>query len=188
MKKQLQRHAPDLKMSFRPPSKVSQVFSNMKDKLDMTENSNVVYSIPCLQCGRIYIGETSRKLCERCEQHKKDVQNLAKKPTKTALVAHVSTTKHEFDFSQAKVIKKVRTRGLLKIHEANHIILNEDITVNSKKDAKHVSLVFYNLIKKKMIDKKQKRINTNNMITLHPNETPTLNQSEQTSESVEHMF
>lgn len=188
LKKQLLCHAPDLKISFCPASKVSQVFSNIKDKLETEQNSNVVYSIPCLQCGRSYIGETSRTLCERCEQHKKDVQNKEKKPKKTALVAHVTTTKHEFDFNQAKVIKKVRARGLLKIHEANHIILNEGSTVNFKKDAKHVSPVFYNLIRKKMKDKKLKRFNPMNTNTQHLNETSAANKSEQTSDSVEHMY
>ena len=184
LKGQLKRHAPDLKISFRPTNKVSQVFSNMKHKLDTGQNSNVVYSIPCKNCGRIYIGETSRTLCERCSQHEKDVENQQKKPRKTALVAHVSNTKHEFDFSQAKIIRKVRARGLLKIHEANHIILNEKRTVNFKKDAKHVSPVFYNLIKKNMKGKEQRTTTSGNLATLLQNETPTLN----ISESVEHMF
>lgn len=153
IKTQLQRHAPQLKVAFRPPCKVSQAFTNMKDKLENGQQSNIVYSIPCLQCGRSYIGETSRCLCERCDQHEKDVANIAKKPNKTALVRHVSTTNHQFDFSRAKILRKVRTRGLLKIHEANNIILNESSVVNFKKDAKHVSPVVYNLIKKKMIGK-----------------------------------
>ncbi|XP_037048105.1 uncharacterized protein LOC119082641 [Bradysia coprophila] len=182
LKSQLKRHAPDLKVSFRPTNKVSQVFSNMKDKLEIGQNSNVVYSIRCKICGKSYIGETSRRLCERCSQHAKDVENKAKKPTKTALVAHVVNTKHEFDFSNAKILKKVRTRGLLKIHEANHIILNEGHTVNFKKDAKHVSPVFYNLIKHKMRDKKVK--------PSAPNQTASEDTalSERTTESGEHMF
>lgn len=55
--------------------------------------------------------------------------------------------KHEFDFDKVKVLKKVRTKGLLKIHEANQILLHEEVVVNFKKDAKHVSPVVYNLIK-----------------------------------------
>ncbi|KAG4072123.1 hypothetical protein HA402_015622 [Bradysia odoriphaga] len=183
LKSQLKRHAPELKISFRPTSKVSQVFSNMKEKLDIGKHSNVVYSIRCKQCGRTYIGETSRCLCERCSQHEKDVANRAKKPTKTALVAHVTATNHEFDFSSAKVLKKVRARGLLKIHEANHIILNEGHTVNFKKDAKHVSPVFYNLIKRKMRDKKVKL-----SLAQNPTILEDTSKSERSAESVDHMF
>lgn len=184
IKTQLTRHAPQLKIAFRPPCKVSQAFTNMKDKLDNGQQSNVVYAIPCIQCGRLYVGETSRCLCERCEQHEKDVANKSKKPNKTALVRHVSTTDHQFDFDRAKILRKVRTRGLLKIHEANHIILNENSVVNFKKDAKHVSPVLYNLIKKKMIGKNLHIQNIINTATLHE----TLAGSEQSSESVEQML
>lgn len=100
-----------------------------------------------------------------------------------ALVTHVVSTNHEFDFDSAKVLKKVRARGMLKIHEANHIILNEGNTVNFKKDAKHVSPVFYNLIKQKMRDKKVKAANSPVPGTLKD----TL-ESERTDESTEHMF
>lgn len=131
IKTQLQRHAPQFKVAFRPPCKVSQAFTKMKDKNG--QQFNVVYSIPSLQCGRSCIGETSRCFWERCYQHEKDVANIAKKPNKTALVRHVSTTNHQFDFSRAKILRKVRTRGLLKIHEANNIILNESSVVNFKK-------------------------------------------------------
>lgn len=112
LKGQLKRHAPDLKVSFRPANKVSQVFSNMKDKLETGQNSNVVYSVRCKQCGYSYIGETSRCLSERCTQHAKDVANRSKNPKKTALVAHVSDTQHEFDVDTARILKKVQTRGL----------------------------------------------------------------------------
>lgn len=182
IKTQLQRHAPQLKIAFRPPCKVSQTFTNMKDKLQNGQQSNVVYAIPCIQCGRSYIGETSRCLYERCNQHEKDVANIAKKSNKTALVRHVSTTNHQFDFNRAKILRNVRTRGLLKIHEANNIILYEGHVVNFKKDAKHVSPVVYNLIKQKMIGRSLHNRNFRNTTTMH--ETP----AEQSSESVEQMF
>jgi hypothetical protein len=147
VKRQLLKYAPNLKVACRPPSKVSQVFSDMKHKLETGQNSFVVYKIPCKECRRVYIGETTRKLYERCSQHETDVKNVDKKPKKSALVQHVHKTKHEFDFGAATILKKVRTKRLLKIHEANQIILHEDVACNFKKDAEYVSPVFYNLIK-----------------------------------------
>lgn len=178
---QLRRHAPDLKLAPRPPNKIAQVFTDMKDKLDTGQQSCVVYEIRCKQCkDKFYYGETSRCLCERCDQHAKDVANLPKKPTKSALVAHVHQTKHQFDFTNAKILKKVRTRGLLKIHEANQIIIHEESAVNFKKDAQHVSPVFYNLIKKceqfKRIAKEKKKTRS-----VH-HATSFFGQSEQSSE------
>lgn len=164
IKGQLQKHAPNLKIACRPPNKVSQVFSDMKQKLDERQNSFVVYRIQCKTCGRFYVGETTRCLDERCSQHAADVKAIKKKKqteksrSKTALVRHVQMKKHEFDFDSAKVLKKVRAKGLLKIHEANQIILLENQTVNFKKDARHVSPVFYNLIKEHKKDKKKLRI------------------------------
>lgn len=184
IKTQLKRHAPQLKLAFRPPCKVAQAFTNMKDKLDDGQQSNVVYSIPCSTCGLSYIGETSRCLCERKVQHEKDVVNVTKKPNKTALVRHVSMTNHQFDFNSTQIIRKVRTRGLLKIHEANNIILNENSVVNFKKDAKHVSPVVYTLIKKKMIGKNLRNRHQGITGTLHQS----LTESEQSNESVEQMF
>lgn len=130
----------------------------MKEKLRPNQNSNAVYLIPCKQCGKCYIGETSWSVFERCSQHKKDVRYIDKQPNKTALVSQVNNTKHEFDFDGVKILKKVRTKGLLKIHEANQIILHEEVAGNFKKDAKHVSPIVYNLIKKMENDKTKKTI------------------------------
>lgn len=60
------------------------------------------------------------------------------------------------------IMKKVRSKRTLKMHEVNQIIMNEHQAVNFKSDAEHVSPEFYNLIKNSMKprnvnnDKKQK--------------------------------
>ena len=71
---------------------------------------------------------------------------MAKNPKKTALVKHVADTGHQFDFNGKEILKKVRKKGLLKIHEANQIILHGDKTVNFKSDAAHITPVFFNII------------------------------------------
>lgn len=93
------------------------------------------------------MGETKVRLDDRTNQHKRDVRNQRKNPNRTALVQHVVKTGHDFEFDGKKILKKVRTTRTLKIHEANQIILKGKTAVNSKKDAEHVSPVFYNLIK-----------------------------------------
>lgn len=150
LSKQLKRVAPDLTIAPRPPSKVGQLFTDMKYKLPTDLQSFVVYKIPCKLCRNFYIGETIQNLCERCKQHQRDVNNREKKPHSTALVSHITRTKppHEFDFEDKSILKKVRHRGMLKIHEVNQIIIYEDRAVNFKTDAEHVTPVFYNLIKR----------------------------------------
>lgn len=63
---------------------------------------------------------------------------IASEPTKTALVAHISKNKkvkHDF-VEKAEILKKVRNKALLKIHEANQNMLHEDLVLNFKKDPK----------------------------------------------------
>lgn len=56
-------------------------------------------------------------------------------------------------FWQKKVMKKVKSRCILKIQEANQIIINERTAVNYKKDSAHVTPLFYNSIQKSVIKK-----------------------------------
>ncbi|XP_037037920.1 uncharacterized protein LOC119075557 [Bradysia coprophila] len=144
--KQVGKYAPDLKIAPRPTNKVASIFSNMKHKLRPGQCSNVVYNIPCRNCPRSYVGCTCRRLDDRDVEHKKDVENMAKNNKKTALVYHVSTKKHQFDFANKEILKKVRSKRTIKIHEANKIILKGNSAVNFRKDAAHVSPMFYNLI------------------------------------------
>ena len=184
LKGQLKKHAPHLKLAFRPASKVAQLFSDMKEKVDKGQQSNVVYSIPCKMCSGKHFGEMSQKLCIRCGQHRKDVENANKMPGKTALVAHAMKAKHEFDFEEAAIMKKVRSKGLLKIHEANQIILHEEVAVNFKKDAKHVSPVFYNLIKKsEKLGKKRRTVNPSHLPPYQRNDSSITSTSEPTERS-----
>lgn len=55
----------------------------------------------------------------------------------------MTAKKHELDFDDVRILKKVHTKWLLKMHQANQIILHENVVVI----VKHVSPVFYNLIK-----------------------------------------
>ncbi len=112
----------------------------------------VVYDIPCAGChGRKgYIGETTWNLDDRCGPpggHARDLKNIEKNPRATALVQHVANTQHQFNFTEKQILKKVRHKGLLKIHETNQILLHEGYAVNFKRDAEHVTPMFYNLLK-----------------------------------------
>ncbi|KAG4072026.1 hypothetical protein HA402_008467 [Bradysia odoriphaga] len=122
----------------------------------------VVYDIPCTGCHgkKGYIGETTWNLEDRCGPpggHSRDLKNIATKPRATALVHHVATTQHQFDFNSKRVLKKVRHKGILKIHETNQILLHEKYAVNFKTDAEHVPPMFYNLLKQS--ERKERMVN-----------------------------
>lgn len=76
---------------------------------------------------------------------------------------------HEFDFNNKEILKKLRSKRTIKIHETNQLILKGNSTVNFRKDAAHVSPVFYNLIKKQWKTSPYKPSET----TSEPNEPAT---------------
>lgn len=180
MKHQLKRHAPKLKISFRPADKVSSVFTDMNT--NWTKRTILTWLIPSLASCVAF-----NTLVKRHVNYANVVNSIKsmwkmwprnhERPPWLPMWAKLST-----NFSKVKVLKKVRNRGLLKLHEANFIILNEGKTANFKKDAKHVSPVFYNLIKKKMIGKRHP---TMNPTTLQLNETSTFTESEHCNELLE---
>lgn len=147
VEKQIRKYAPEMKIAPRPPNKVSRIFSNMKQKLEIGQCSCVVYNIPCKNCPRCYLGETTWRLDDRTGQHKNDLKNININNKKTALVHHVFKKAHEFDFDNKEILKKVRSKRTIKIQEANQIILKGNLAVNFRKDAAHVSPMFYNLVK-----------------------------------------
>ena len=65
------------------------------------KNKNLVYSIPCLDCNKVYIGETSRMKETRMKEHKANIKTLA---TNSKLVEHILTYKHQFDFTNTETL------------------------------------------------------------------------------------
>lgn len=56
---------------------VGNLHTKVKDKLEMKKQSNLVYSIPCLDCDKSYIGLTQRQYLEtRIGQHKDNVKGI----------------------------------------------------------------------------------------------------------------
>lgn len=91
--------------------------------------------IPCKNCPRSYVGETTWRLDDRTGQHQKDVENIQNNNNKTALVQYVYKKGHVFDFDRKQILKKVRSKRTIKIQEANQIILKGNLGVNFRKDA-----------------------------------------------------
>ena len=65
------------------------------------KKKNVVYSIPCMNCEKVYIGETSRLKETRLKEHKANIRTLS---SDSKLVEHILKHKHEFDFSNAETL------------------------------------------------------------------------------------
>ncbi|XP_015124857.1 uncharacterized protein LOC107046694 [Diachasma alloeum] len=69
--KVLQKH--DIRTIFKPPTKIGQMLHSTKDGRPPLSLPGV-YKIPC-SCGKVYIGETGRRISTRIKEHQRCVKN-----------------------------------------------------------------------------------------------------------------
>jgi len=62
----------------------------------------VVYSIPCTECPKVYIGQTGRLLKHRLKEHWRALRNSY--TAASALAEHALTAGHGVDLSKAEVL------------------------------------------------------------------------------------
>ena len=60
-------------LAQKPTNTLKSILSKTKDKMKIEERNDVVYKIPCKDCNLCYIGETSKQVIYRVEEHKKNV-------------------------------------------------------------------------------------------------------------------
>ena len=69
------------------------IFAKPKDPVKTNQKTHAVYSIPCGDCEKEYLGQSKRQFGTRLKEHQKAVSTLDK--GKSALAEHVCYTKHE---------------------------------------------------------------------------------------------
>ena len=75
--------------------------SKLKGTDENRKNKNLVYSIPCNDCDKVYIGETGRMRNTRINEHKSKIRTLS---SDSKIVQHILNFKHKFDFSNTKTL------------------------------------------------------------------------------------
>ena len=58
-----------LQAIFKPSYKLN-VLSKLKSQISLLNKSNVVYKLNCEDCEEFYIGQTTRRLKKRIQEHK----------------------------------------------------------------------------------------------------------------------
>ena len=133
-------------ISFYPLIKISSLYANLKHKLKITDQSSVIYKIPCSDCNKVYIGTTKNKLLKRLKQHENDCNDKnAHKPNRTALANHHFTYGHNFNFDSATIIHTENNSKKRYIAESIKILL-EPNKVNFKSDTQDLSLIYAGLL------------------------------------------
>lgn len=132
---------------------VGLLYSRIKDPNKKEQTSGLIYEIPCLDCDKVYIGQTKQYLNNRMKQHKYDLKD-SKNREKTALCSHFFVENHRFDFPNVKILEKEKQYRKRNILEMIHINLSE--SVNFRSDTSHLSCL-YNPILSRYKNLKEKR-------------------------------
>ena len=103
-----------IKVTVRPFQTLKQEVVHLKDPVPEKQRKGVVYSIPCGECPRMYIGQTGRTLDHPLAEHRRVLKN--RDVSASAIAKHVFAAGHQVDLSKATVIDThphAQTRCLL---------------------------------------------------------------------------
>ena len=90
-----------------------------KPTLTPTPIEGNIYRVPCLDCGKSYIGESSRPLETRLKEHIKDIESGDKR---NAIFNHVNKFDHRPNFKDAQSLKIAHDSRKRKIIESAVIL------------------------------------------------------------------
>ena len=128
----LKKH--NIQTAMKPALTLRQCLVHPKDQRPLNDTVDSVYKIPCKQCPKAYVGESSRKLGVRLKEHMSDVnkasqatytraQRKASESTfhKSALTDHATQVNHLIDWDNTKVVGRESDRDRRWIREAIRI-------------------------------------------------------------------
>ena len=91
-----------IQVTFHPFRTLRRELVHPKDPVPINCRKGVVYSIPCAECPRAYIGQTGRSLDHRLQEHRRALKN--RDVAASAIAEHVFSCNHKVDLSKASVI------------------------------------------------------------------------------------
>ena len=95
---------------MKPGTKLVQILSSHKDKIQSNKRQGAIYQIPCKDCNMVYIGETKRSFETRKKEHIRDIRNAHSKPANikditTALCKHAINLHHDIDWNNSQILE-----------------------------------------------------------------------------------
>ena len=113
----------DIKTAFKSGRTLRSHLTKVKDTIPISSESSIVYSIPC-SCGKVYIGETTRRLEQRVKEH----QDACRKGDEkiSAIAEHAWQQHHPIKWEEVRVLDRASRKRELKIKEALHIQMTPD--------------------------------------------------------------
>ncbi|KAJ8912740.1 hypothetical protein NQ315_016695 [Exocentrus adspersus] len=113
----------NIRTAFKTNNTLRSILTHTKPIKKEQNEKNCIYQIPC-QCGKHYIGETSRPLDVRIKEHKNYVRYY--QVDRSHLAQHVWDNHHQINWKEAGIIQKQQNFGKRKLKESACIQLNGD--------------------------------------------------------------
>ena len=126
-----------------------------KDKREKEEQSGVVYSIPCIDCDKVYIGETGQQFGMRQKEHHHEATEVSKaqytrnqrkmseaEQKKSAVSDHVSQLNHTIDWEGTHIFDREGQKWPRKIREAIQIRKHRGKVMNRDEGQYTLPLVY----------------------------------------------
>ena len=108
----------NLKVVFKSGPTLRSLLTRVKDPLPKEKLAGVVYQIPC-QCGKVYVGETQRRLETRVKEHR-DACNKGD-TGKSAIAEHQWDQQHQVNWEDTRVLDRANRPVQLRVKEALYI-------------------------------------------------------------------
>ncbi len=97
-----------IRVAHKPTKTLRSQLMLAKDPLKDGKKSGVVYLVNCEEYSSYYVGETSKRLMTRMQEHKSTVR---RHDTNSHIWAHMSETGHVVGFKKAKVQAQAKSKG-----------------------------------------------------------------------------
>lgn len=88
-----------------------------------------IYKIECNECSEIYIGQTSRNIKTRYEEHESHIKK--NRPTKSAVALHVIENQHVCTIENLTLVKQVNNKRKLDAYESIYMHKHNSILMNT---------------------------------------------------------
>ncbi len=113
----------DIKTTFKSGKTLRSHLTKVKDTTPITTESSIEYSIPC-SCGKVYIGETTRRLEQRVKEHQDACKRVDEKVS--SIAEHAWQQHHPIKWEEVRVVDRASKNRELKIKEGLHIQMTHD--------------------------------------------------------------
>ena len=144
---------PGVKVALQNKKTIKDLYSRLKDRTSLLQQSNVVYSVPCSDCDMVYIGQTSRTVSSRITSHKSDTRT---KKSSCQLAIHANQLGHSMNYDDIKILdSQINTKKRTFLEMVR--IAQSDKAMNSRKDIEGLSSIYTYLIN---LDKQLKTART----------------------------